>query len=84
MTATMNGAFGAGEAIRIDAAAAHIAVSRFDRPTLVVDRGRIAQQYDALAEGLGEARIHYAVKANPAPEIIAMLVQRSLFNRQKG
>ncbi|MBU2998878.1 type III PLP-dependent enzyme [Roseovarius nubinhibens] len=76
MTATMNGAFGAGEAIRIDAAAAHIAVTRFDRPTLVVDRGRIAQQYDALAEGLGEARIHYAVKANPAPEIIAMLVQR--------
>lgn len=55
-------------------AEAHIAGTVFDRPTLVVDTGAVADRYAALARGLGDARIHYAVKANPAPEIIARLV----------
>ncbi len=59
-----------------DPAAAFIASRQFDRPTLVVSRARVAAQYDALVAGLGDARIHYAVKANPAPEIIRTLVQR--------
>ncbi|WP_092746263.1 type III PLP-dependent enzyme [Roseovarius nanhaiticus] len=58
----------------IDPAAAFIASRQFDRPTLVVSRDRVTAQYDALVAGLGEARIHYAVKANPAPEIIRALV----------
>ena len=49
--------------------------TRFDRPTLVIDLESVARQYDALKTGLGRARIHYAVKANPAPEIIERLVQ---------
>lgn len=46
----------------------------FDRPTLVMDVSRVEKQYHALKAGLGRADIHYAVKANPAPEIIARLV----------
>ena len=53
----------------------YIRNTRFDRPTLVIDLDRVARQYDALKTGLGRARIHYAVKANPAPEIIERLVQ---------
>ena len=57
---------------------AFIAANTFDRPTLVIDSALVAEQYDALARGLGTdnggARIHYAVKANPAREIIEVLV----------
>ncbi|MEB8388279.1 type III PLP-dependent enzyme [Rhodobacteraceae bacterium KMM 6894] len=53
-----------------------IHATAFDKPTLVISRALVAAQYDALAKGLGDARIHYAVKANPAPELIAMLVQK--------
>jgi ornithine decarboxylase len=56
-------------------AESHILSNRFDRPTLVVDRDAVARQYAALAQGLGRARIHYAVKANPAPALLATLVQ---------
>lgn len=48
--------------------------SDFDRPTLVLHRDTVAQQYRALKSGLGRADIHYAVKANPAREIIEVLV----------
>lgn len=48
--------------------------ARFDRPTLVLDTAIVARHYRALAAGLGRARIHYAVKANPAPEILTTLV----------
>ncbi|QAX28647.1 type III PLP-dependent enzyme [Leisingera sp. NJS204] len=52
-----------------------IAASRFERPTLVVDAEAVAAKYQALARGLGRARIHYAVKANPAAGILERLVQ---------
>ena len=48
--------------------------NEFERPTLVLDIARVESQYRALAEGLGRARIHYAVKANPQREIIERLV----------
>lgn len=51
-----------------------IAGRQFDRPTLVMDLDRVACQYRALKTGLGRADIHYAVKANPARQIIARLV----------
>lgn len=57
---------------RIDA---FVQAREFDSPTLVVDRNLVSAQYCALKSGLGRARIHYAVKANPAAEIIATLVQ---------
>lgn len=47
----------------------------FDRPTLVLDVDRVETQYHALKAGLGRADIHFAVKANPAREIIERLVQ---------
>ena len=53
---------------------AFIALSQFDRPTLVVDLDRVETQYRALSAGLGRADIHYAVKANPLPEVIERLV----------
>ena len=54
--------------------AAFLDASRFERPTLVLDLDRVEAQYRALKAGLAGARIHYAVKANPQPEVIARLV----------
>lgn len=48
--------------------------SVFERPTLVLDIDRVEEQYHALKAGLGHARIHYAVKANPQREIVERLV----------
>ena len=51
------------------------ATAQFDRPTLVIDVDRVESQYHALKAGLGHADIHYAVKANPHPAILARLVK---------
>lgn len=48
--------------------------TRFDHPTLVIDTQVVETQFRALKAGLGEAHIHYAVKANPAREIIETLI----------
>ncbi len=58
----------------VSRAEAYIRAHDFARPTLVIDTEAVARQYAALAQGLGRARIHYAVKANPAPEILRKLV----------
>jgi len=42
-------------------------------PCLVVDLDVVAERYRALSRALPGALIHYAVKANPAPEILARL-----------
>jgi ornithine decarboxylase len=76
MNASVPGALRPSSDIAADEALAFIAANSFDRPTLVVSRARVGAQYDALKAGLGEARIHYAVKANPAPQIIRTLVRR--------
>ena len=52
---------------------AFVAATAFDKPTLVIDTDRVEAQFRALKAGLGRADIHYAVKANPADEIIARL-----------
>lgn len=52
----------------------YIACNTFEHPTLVVDADAVAAQYQALARGLGRARIHYAVKANPEAAILRRLV----------
>ena len=46
----------------------------FGRPTLVLDVDVVEANYHALKAGLGRADIHYAVKANPAREILERLV----------
>jgi len=53
---------------------AFIAAHEFDRPTLVIELDRVEAQFHALNAGLGAATIHYAVKANPADQIIDRLV----------
>ncbi|NCW70154.1 MAG: hypothetical protein EBV86_16625, partial [Marivivens sp.] len=55
---------------------AYVAANDFDRPTLVIDVDRVEEQYNALKAGLGRADIHYAVKANPALDVIHRLVQK--------
>lgn len=63
------------EPVRIsDRIADYIRARDFDRPTLVIDRAIVAQQYRALKAGLGRADIHYAVKANPAYGVIETLI----------
>lgn len=52
----------------------HAFAHRFERPTLIIDTDMVAQRYAALAQGLGRAQIHYAVKANPDPRILQRLV----------
>lgn len=57
----------------------YIRKAAFERPTLVLDRRAVAQQYRALAAGLGRADIHYAVKANPAPEVLEVLIEEGSY-----
>ncbi len=55
---------------------AYIRAHDFDAPTVVFDLDMLRAKYDALATGLGDAVIHYAVKANPAPEVVAALAAK--------
>ena len=50
-----------------------LAENRPETPCLVVDLDVIAEAYNVLRWHLPLARIYYAVKANPAPQIVAML-----------
>jgi ornithine decarboxylase len=43
-------------------------------PCLVVDLDVVRENYRAFAKALPDSRIFYAVKANPAPELLASLV----------
>src|SRR6478752_6947122 len=45
-----------------------------DGPCLVVDLDVVRENYRAFAKALPDSRIFYAVKANPAPELLASLV----------
>jgi ornithine decarboxylase len=48
---------------------------REDGPCLVVDLEVIRENYLAFAKALPDTRVFYAVKANPAPEILKLLVE---------
>jgi ornithine decarboxylase len=52
---------------------AFIRSADYDGPVMVFDLDLLRAKYRALATGLGDAVVHYAVKANPAPEVIAAL-----------
>ena len=43
---------------------------------LYVDLARVLQRYDELARALPGVRLHYAVKANPAPQVLTTLAAR--------
>ncbi|MBC7137105.1 MAG: alanine racemase, partial [Oceanibaculum nanhaiense] len=50
-----------------------LAERRVETPFLVVDLDVVEENYRALASALPNAKIFYAVKANPAPEILNRL-----------
>ena len=52
----------------------HIWATRYNRPTLVMDRAAVIASYRALADGLGDVAIHYAVKANPTRAVLETLL----------
>jgi diaminopimelate decarboxylase len=52
-----------------------LADRRPQTPCLVIDLAVIEENYRELERRLPLARIYYAVKANPAPEIIAKLAE---------
>jgi ornithine decarboxylase len=45
-------------------------------PTLYVDVGLVRRCYDELASALPGVHLHYAVKANPAPQVLTTLAAR--------
>jgi len=47
-----------------------------ETPFLVVDTATVERQYDELAEAFPYASVYYAVKANPASEILGLLRDR--------
>src|SRR5262250_197018 len=53
--------------------ARYLAGAELPSPCLVLDLDLVAHNYRALTQALPAARIFYAVKANPAPEILARL-----------
>ena len=44
-----------------------------DGPCLVVDLDVVRDNYNAFAKALPDTRVFYAVKANPAPEVLSLL-----------
>ncbi|MDT3685743.1 MAG: type III PLP-dependent enzyme [Pseudorhodoplanes sp.] len=46
---------------------------RDDGPCLVVDLDVVRDNYNAFAKALPDSRVFYAVKANPAPEVLSLL-----------
>lgn len=47
-----------------------------ETPFVVVDKATVSAQYDELVGGFPQAKIYYAVKANPANELIALLNEK--------
>jgi ornithine decarboxylase len=52
-----------------------LARNREDGPRLVVDLEVVRENYLSFAKALPDTRVFYAVKANPAPEILDLLVR---------
>jgi ornithine decarboxylase len=46
-----------------------------DGPVLVVDLDVVRDNYNTFARALPDTRVFYAVKANPAPEVLALLAK---------
>jgi ornithine decarboxylase len=46
---------------------------REDGPCLVVDLDVVGENYQTFATAMPDSRVYYAVKANPAPELLALL-----------
>lgn len=51
----------------------------YGTPILVVDIDRVRENYEALQQGCPQAQIYYAMKANPAPQILQALSEQGSF-----
>src|ERR1700748_3810419 len=51
------------------------AEGKADVPCLVVDLDVVRDNYQAFAKALPDTRVFYAVKANPAPEVLSLLAK---------
>ena len=51
------------------------AEAKDDAPCLVVDLDVVRDNYQAFAKALPDTRVFYAVKANPAPEVLCLLAK---------
>ncbi|WP_417513665.1 type III PLP-dependent enzyme [Minwuia sp.] len=51
----------------------YLARTAHDAPCLVMDLDRVRENYETFARAMPDTRVFYAIKANPAPEILALL-----------
>lgn len=56
--------------------AAFLAERRPQTPCLVVDLDLVAENFRRFRDALPDARVFYAVKANPAPQILSLLAEQ--------
>ena len=54
-----------------------------DGPVLVVDLDVVRDNYATFAKALPDTRVFYAVKANPAPEVLSLLELARLLLRHR-
>ena len=54
-----------------------------DGPCLVVDLDVVRDNYSSFAKALPDTKVFYAVKANPAPEILKLLAELGLLLRRR-
>jgi ornithine decarboxylase len=64
-----------GEPLMTDRIKDFLARNREDGPRLVVDLDVVRENYLGFASALPDTRVFYAVKANPAPEILDLLAR---------
>jgi ornithine decarboxylase len=53
----------------------HLKNTVYDGPVVVIDLERVRENYLGFARALPDTRVFYAVKANPAPEILKLLAE---------
>ena len=53
-------------------------------PCLVVDLEVVRDNYQTFSKALPDSRVFYAVKANPAPEVLSLLASHGLLLRHRN
>jgi ornithine decarboxylase len=67
---------GSGEQVEMTARIREFLKRRTDEgPCLVVDLDVVRDNYNSFAKALPDSKVYYAIKANPAPEILKLLVE---------
>ncbi len=53
--------------------------TKISTPCLVLDREQIAKNYRNFCHKMGNIKIFYAVKANPQPDVLSLLVAEGAY-----